>query len=329
MFRFMVLAIALCLQLSALQANVEKVVVLGGGAAGLTAAIFAGQAHLNPLIVEGAQQEGQLSAINQLENYPGFPEGINGQEFKDRLYQQAAACGARFQTGEAIRVDCSALPFKIVLRSGEELFCESLIIATGTSPKLLGVAGEKDLLGRGISINAKKDATKFSNKQVVVVGGGDSAMEQALLLAKEASEVTIVYQQAKFYASPYLQERVLSNSKIKVLFNVEVVGIEASQEKHVCGITVSDGITGKLVNLACEGVFISNGRKPNTELFLGQLDMTEMGYVVTQPDTTKTSVSGVFVAGDIMEKAYRKVTTSTASGCMAAIDAAQYLKQKK
>lgn len=317
---------ALCLYCSsALQgAEAEKIVILGAGPAGLTSSLFAAQANLNPLVIEGDPYEGQIASIYHIENYPGFPEGISGQDLANRIHQQAEMFGARFQSGQAVNVDLQQRPFHILLDDGREIFCESLVIATGASPKWLGLDSEAALIGHGVSASAILDGPKFAGKDVVVVGGGDSAMEQALLLTEYASHVTIVYKGEKFYGVSYLQERIFNNPKISCRFHSTVSAIRGVEEGYVTGVVLTDK-----TELACEGLFVSNGRKPNTDLFLGQLEMTEVGYIVTKPNSSLTTVKGVFAAGDITHAAYRKVTTSVAAGCMAAVDATKFLAEAK
>lgn len=306
--------------------ELEKLVILGGGPSGLTAAIFAGQAKLNPLVIEGEPSNGQYTAVYKIENFPGFPEGISGQDLNDKLTQQAQIFGTRFLCGEAVKVDLQSKPFHIELSNGTQIDTESLIIATGASPKWLELESEKDLIGTSISANAMADGPLFINKEVIVVGGGDSAMEQALILTEYASKVTLIYKGNTFFSSKYLQERVFANRKIECLYDTEVVKL----------LTTNQSINGVILRkkekefeIICEGIFVANGRKPNTDLFKGQLEMNKTGYIMTQTDSTKASIDGIFVAGDIAHNAYRKMVTAAASGCMAAIDAARYFANKK
>ncbi len=317
MIRILFFILTTCLPLSA----IEKVVILGGGPAGLMAGVFAGQAVLNPLIVEGCPEEGQYSGVYKIENFPGFPEGISGEELNCRLKEQAARFGANFCPECAVSVDLENYPFRIELSDGTTIETESLILATGASPKWLGIEGEQELIGKGIGANALREAKNYVGKDVIVVGGGDSAMEQALILAEYAKKVFLIYKGSSFYAAKYLQERVLNNSKIEALFNQEVIALTNTQA--VEGVILQNSLT-----LPCEGIFVANGRKPNTDLFMGQLEMNASGYIVTKPGTTQTSCPGVFVAGDIADLAYRKMVTAAASGCMSAIDAIKFLKEK-
>jgi thioredoxin reductase (NADPH) len=328
MRRFLMIII-LSFQCVSLYSDVEKVVILGGGPAGLTSAIFAGQAKLNPLVIEGEASEGQYASVYRIENFPGFPEGISGQDLNNKLMQQALIFGARLRSGQAVKVNLSVRPFHIELADGSQIDTESLIIATGASPKWLGLESEKELMGKGISANAMLDGKDFVNKEVIVVGGGDAAVEQALILTEYASKVTLVYKGSALYGSKYLQERALSNQKISCIFDAEVVSISHENLERVTGVTLNLTKEKKEIELACEGIIVSNGRKPNTDLFKGQLEMTGTGYIVTKPDTTKGSVPGVFIAGDVAQNAYRKMITSAASGCMAGIDASRHFTEKK
>lgn len=309
--------------------EIEKLVILGSGPAGLTSSLFAAQANLNPLVIQGDQYDGQITSIYRIENYPGFPEGISGEELAARIRAQAEIFGARFNPSYAVAADLLHPPFTILLGNGDTILCEALIIATGASPRWLGLEGEASLIGYGISSNAVADREKYAGREVFVVGGGDSAMEQALLLAEYASSVTVVYKNSKFFAAPYLQERVLNNPKIACLFNSEIAEVVGAEQKDLTGVVVHNLISGEKRDVNCAALFVSNGRKPNTSFFANQLEMTEGGYIITKPDSTKTSIDGIFAAGDITHLGYKKVTTSVASGCMAAIDAIKFLNSTK
>lgn len=312
----------------ALSAEIEKLVILGGGPAGLTCSLFAAQAHLTPLVIEGNQNEGQINAIYHIENYPGFPEGISGEELVQRIKIQAEKFGAKFCPNSVVSADLSRSPFRLAFQNGEELYCESLVIATGASPKWLGLESEQALIGYGVSANAIADGLPFNGKQVCVVGGGDSAMEQALFLAKGASHVMIFYKGEELTAAKYLQERVYCNPLINVCLNTTISEVLGVEEGHVTGVLVKDLKTLQEISIPLEGVFICNGRKPNTDIFFGQLEMDERGYIVTRFATSHTSKEGVFAAGDITHTPYRKVTTAVASGCVSALDAAKYLSER-
>jgi thioredoxin reductase (NADPH) len=330
MKKIIILTLAFCFSFTSLQGEaVEKLVILGGGPAGLTASLFAAQLHLDPLVIEGDPHEGQITSVYCIENFPGFPEGISGDELAKKIRQQAAQFGARFQLGQAVKVDLLSDPFQIVLQDGKEITCESVVIATGASPRWLGIENESELIGFGLSANAVLDAPKFKDKTVIVVGSGDSAMEQALLLSKESNEVVMILKEEKFSGADYLQERVLKNPKIQFIFNAEVIAIQGIEEKQVSGVTLKNVNTGNETALFCEGIFVAKGRKPNTELFLNQIEMSDKGYILTQPNSTVTSRPGVFAAGDVVQSSYRKVVTSVASGGMSAIDAKKFLKEKE
>lgn len=258
--------VVLALQLSAL----EKLVVIGKGPAGLSAAIYAGQAHLNPLVIEGEECDGQLVMINRIENYPGFPEGIEGESLMERMRLQAENFGARFLDDYAVAVDLQSYPFLITVNDGEEVACESVIIATGSSPRWLGVAGEEALKGLGVSASAICDGPLFQGKEVVVVGGGDAALEQALLLTDYAAKVTILHRDDHFTASSYLVERVFSHPSIDAIFNSKVEEILGVEQGWVIGILLSDLKTGMKKKLMCAGILVAVGRKPNTDLFWGK-----------------------------------------------------------
>jgi thioredoxin reductase (NADPH) len=306
---------------------VEKLLILGGGPAGLTASLFAGQSGLNPLVIEGNEYQGQIASVFQIENYPGFPEGISGKDLSSKIHQQAEQFGTRFNSSYAVAVDLSQKPFRVTLADGQEVYSESIVIATGASPRWLGVPGESEHIGHGVSSNATLDAPKFKDKEVVVVGGGDSTLEYALLLSKYASQITIVCKYAQFNGAKYLQERVFNDPKINLQFNSEVTAIEGVSGE-VSEVKVHNLQTKEELLLPCKGVFVTNGRKPNTDPFIGQLEMNENGYIITKPNSTITSTPGVFAAGDITLAAYRNVTIAVASGCMSSMDAKKYLSEK-
>lgn len=307
--------------------EIEKLVVLGGGPAGLTTALFAAQAHLEPFVIEGRPEDGQITSVFRLENYPGFPEGISGRELVGRIREQAEKFGARFSAGQAVEVNLLQYPFQIILEDGREVFCECLVVATGASPIWLGIESESAFIGRGISANAMLDAEQFKDQDVLVVGGGDAAMEQALFLTQHANHITIVYKEDQFYGAPYLQKQVLSHSKIDCLFSHKITNI-TEIEGQLNGVILQNLKTQKSFAFACQGIIVSNGRKPNTALFRNQLDMTEKGYIITKPDSSATNIPGVFAAGDITHLAPRKTITSVASGCQSASEVVKFRKQK-
>lgn len=326
MKRVFILIILNCLSLLSAYDEIEKIVILGSGPAGLTSAIFAGQAHLTPLVIKGNEHGNPMQTIYKMENFPGFPEGISGEELTERLHQQAEIFGARFHPGTVVSIDLDNRPFYITLSDNSEIYTESLVIATGASPVNLNVPGEKELLGNGVSMNAYQDAPLFQDKNVIVVGGGDAALEQAAFLAQQAKKVTLIYKKGQLSGTAYLQQRVFENPKIEVLLNTEVVDIRNATLSYVTAVSLRNILTNVIFSFPCEGVFIANGRKPNTDLFKGQLEMTERGYIITTPGSTKTTLPGVFAAGDIVQNSYGKAITAAATGGMAALDAAAFLK---
>ncbi|MCS7116515.1 MAG: thioredoxin-disulfide reductase [Nitrososphaerota archaeon] len=305
----------------------KRVIIIGSGPAGLTAAIYVARGGLEPLVISGSTPGGQLVLTTEVENYPGFETGILGPELIERMRRQAERFGAKFVDGDATKVDFSKRPFKVWV--GEDVYeGDAVIIATGASAKWLGLESEQRLRGRGVSSCATCDGFFFAGKDVVVVGGGDTALEEALFLTKFVKSVTIVHRRDTLRASKILQDRAFSNEKIKFRWNSEVV--EILGKDRVVGVRLKNVKTGELSELKCDGVFIAIGHKPNTELFKGQIELNNEGYVVVKEGTygTSTSVEGVFVAGDAYDYKYRQAITAAASGCKAAIDAIHYLEAK-
>ena len=308
---------------------VNKVIIIGTGPAGLTAALYAGRANMEPIIFEGPQPGGQLTITTDVENYPGFPDGIMGPELMDLFRKQAQRFGAKTISLMVDKVDLSSRPFKI-WTGDTEYTAETIIISTGASAKLLGLEAEKRLMGYGVSACATCDAFFFKDKKVFVVGGGDSAMEEAIFLTKFASSVTIVHRRDEFRASKIMQERAFSNDKIDILWNAEVIDLIGDKSKGgLESVLIKDVITNKEKEYDVDGLFLGIGHSPNSEIFKDYLDLDAKGYIITSPDTSKTSIEGVFASGDIQDQRYMQAITAAGSGCMAAIDAEHYLESLK
>ena len=304
----------------------EKVIIIGSGPAGLTAAIYAARADLNPLMFEGSQAGGQLMLTTEVENYPGFPDGILGPDLMDQMRKQAARFETRIETADVSKVDFSSRPFKVWVGADEHL-AESVIVSTGASARWLDVPGEERLRGRGVSACATCDGFFFRNREIAVVGGGDSAMEEAMFLTKFASKVTIIHRRDEFRASAIMAKRALEHPKIEVMWNSVVEAMLGDDE--VTGLTIRNVKTGEVADFPTEGVFVAIGHTPNTEIFRGQLDMDEVGYLSLRGDgSTATSVDGVFAAGDVADSTYRQAVTAAGTGCQAAIDAERWLDQE-
>jgi thioredoxin reductase (NADPH) len=303
---------------------VRDIVIIGGGPAGLTAAIYAARANLHPLVIEGSQAGGQLMLTTDVENYPGFAEGIAGPDLMQAMRAQAERAGAEFLTEDVAGVDFANRPFRLRLSGGQEVEAEAVVVATGASAKLLGVAGESRLLGRGVSTCATCDGFFFRNRNVVVVGGGDTAMEEALYLANLAQSVTVVHRRDQLRASRVLQDRAFAHPRIRFHWNADVVEIQG--DDRVTGLRLRDVRTGEVTQLAADGIFIAIGHRPSVELFRDHLEMDAEGYLIVR-NRPMSSVEGVFVAGDVHDHVYRQAVTAAGFGAMAAIDAARWLQQ--
>lgn len=302
---------------------IRKVTILGSGPAGLTAAIYSARANLSPLVVQGTQAGGQLMLTTEVENFPGFKDGILGPELMEQMRLQAARFGAEFLYGDATRVDLSRRPFLVEVEK-TEIQTHTLIIATGASAKWLGLPSEQKLMGRGVSACATCDGFFFRDKEVAVVGGGDTAMEEALFLTKFATKVWVIHRRDQLRASKILQDRAFRNPKIEFIWNTVVEDIYDVNLGKVTGLLLKNVKTEEKWEKPIDGVFIAIGHKPNTDLFVGQLELDHMGYIVT--NGVKTSIPGVFACGDVMDPVYRQAVTAAGTGCMAAIDAEKFLQ---
>jgi thioredoxin reductase (NADPH) len=306
--------------------NVENVIIIGSGPAGLTAAIYSARASLQPLMIEGEEVGGQLMTTTDVENYPGFAHAITGPELMTETKKQAARFGTRFIAKNVTKVDFSKRPFKIWV--GEELYqAKAVIISTGASAKYLGLPSERRLLGRGVSACATCDGAFFKNQQVAVIGGGDTAMEEANFLTRFASKVWVIHRRHEFRASKIMADRVMKNPKVEVIWDTELV--EVVGDKAVTAVKLENLKTKQKTEMPMDGVFIAIGHKPNTDLFKGILAMNDVGYLETQGKSTYTSVEGVFAAGDVQDHIYRQAITAAGTGCMAAMDAERWLEKQE
>jgi thioredoxin reductase (NADPH) len=309
-----------------------KVIIIGSGPAGLTAALYCGRANLNPLIFEGSQPGGQLTITTEVENYPGFEHGIQGPELMDVMRKQAYRFGAKSVFRNIVKVDFSVRPYKLTDEEGQVYFAESVIVSTGASAKWLGLESEKIYMGYGVSSCATCDGFFFKGMKVVVVGGGDTAMEEASYLTRHASEVILIHRRDEFRASKIMLDRAKENPKIRFILNTvveEILGKEEDKRKTVTGVRIKNLLTKEVSEIKCSGFFTAIGHEPNSKLFNGILDMEETGYLKTKKSTTETNVEGVFACGDVQDSYYRQAVTAAGTGCMAAIDAERYLELKE
>lgn len=307
--------------------NQYKVVIIGSGPAGLTAALYAARANLNPIVFEGSQPGGQLTITTDVENYPGFPEGVMGPEMMELFRKQAQRFGAKCLFEEVTGVDFSKRPFKVTVED-KTYYGQTVIISTGASAKLLGLPSESEFMGYGVSACATCDGFFFKNMHVVVVGGGDTAMEEATFLTKFASKVTVVHRRHELRASKIMQDRAMKNPRIEFIWDSavdEVAGKNVNGQKSITGVRLKNIKTNETTDFKCDGLFLAIGHKPNTDLFKGSLEMDKVGYIITQPHSTRTNIPGVFAAGDVADAVYRQAVTAAGTGCMAAIDAERFL----
>lgn len=303
-----------------------KSIIVGTGPAGLTAAIYLARANLNPLVIEGPQPGGQLTTTTEVENFPGFPDGIMGPELMDNMRKQAERFGAEFRTGWVNSIDASDRPFKLQVEGLGELVTDTLIISTGASAKYLGIPGEQDNIGRGVSTCATCDGFFFRGKEIIVIGGGDSALEEAGFLTKFGSKVTLVHRREELRGSKIMQDRVRSNEKVELALDRTPLEVLIGENGVVSGLKVRNNATNEEEIINASGVFVAIGHHPNTGFVKGLVDTDENGYIVVNPGTSETNIPGIFACGDVQDTRYRQAITAAGSGCMAALDCEKYIE---
>jgi thioredoxin reductase (NADPH) len=301
----------------------EKVIIVGSGPAGLTAALYAARADLAPLVVDGLQPGGQLTTTTDVENYPGFSEAVTGPDLVEKMRRQAERFGARYLSGEVVASDFRGTPLKVGLSDGKTVEATAVVIATGASALYLGLESEQKLIGRGVSACATCDGAFFRNQRVAVVGGGDTAMEEALFLSRLCSGITLIHRRDQFRASKIMADRVKANPKIEIVWNSVVEEVRDMARNEVTGLRLRNVISGAVSDLAVSGLFVAIGHKPNTDAFKGQVEMNEKGFIVTR--NTRTSAPGVFACGDAQDPIYKQAVTAAGSGCMAALETERFL----
>ncbi len=304
----------------------RKVIIIGSGPAGLTAAIYTARANLSPLVLHGAMPGGQLTTTTEVENWPGYVEGIQGPELMEKMESQAKRFGAEILLNSATKVDLSRRPFTVEAGGTEKHEADSLIISTGATPKMLGLPNEKELLGCGVSTCATCDGAFFRGKIITVAGGGDSACEEALFLSRFGAKVFMVHRRDELRASKIMRDRVMKNEKIEVLWNRKVAALQGDRQQGLKGITLEDTASGEREQRATDALFVAIGHTPNSGLFGEYLSLDPQGYIITQPDSTATKIPGVFACGDVRDRIYRQAITAAGSGCMAAIEAERWLE---
>ncbi|MGH3032180.1 MAG: thioredoxin-disulfide reductase [Gaiellaceae bacterium] len=308
--------------------DVREVIVIGGACAGYTAALYAARANMNPLVIEGVNWGGQLMITSDVENYPGYPDGVLGPEMMQHFRKQAERFGAEFVTDDVTKVDFSERPYRVWI-GDDEYRAETVIVATGANARQLGLESERKLQGRGVSYCAVCDAAFFGDREVVVVGGGDSAMEEATFLAKFASKVTLVHRRDSFRASPIMVDRARSNEKVEFVLDSVVEDVLGEETGQVTGVVLRNLKTDERTEIPADGLFVAIGHDPTTELYRGQLEMDEAGYLLTKGKSTETNIPGVFASGDVQDHVYRQAVTAAGSGCMAALDAERWLAAER
>ena len=312
--------------MSAPERTHTPVLIVGSGPAGCTAALYAARANLEPIVVHGRQPGGQLTITTDVENFPGFPEGILGPEMMERFEAQATRFGTQFIIGHVTQIDLSKRPFVATIDDEYELTGDTVVISTGATARLLGIPGEDELMGHGVSACATCDGFFFRGKELVIAGGGDSAMEEASFLTKFATKVTVIHRREELRASKIMQDRARANDKIEWLLNHAVEEVVGTKEGGVTSLKLRNTKTGEPSEFQTGGFFVAIGHTPNSELFKGVLDMDKTGYVVTQPDSTKTNIPGVFACGDVQDSVFRQAVTAAGTGCMAALEAERFLQ---